>query len=48
VEFRAGRYVEAIEWWEKVAERYPTNEATQKNLEQARLRLQPGPSGEGD
>jgi hypothetical protein len=48
VEFRAERYDQAIEWWEKVAERYPTNEATQKNLEQARLRLQPGPSGEGE
>jgi tetratricopeptide (TPR) repeat protein len=48
VEFRAGRYQEAIEWWEKVAARYPTNEATQKNLEQARLRLQPAPAGEGE
>jgi tetratricopeptide (TPR) repeat protein len=48
VAFRAGNYAQAIEWWEKVAARYPTNEATQKNLEQARLRLEPGPSGEGE
>jgi tetratricopeptide (TPR) repeat protein len=43
VEFRQGRYERAIESWEKVAARYPGNEATRKNLEQARLRLQDTP-----
>jgi hypothetical protein len=40
VEFRAGKYEDAIRWWEQVAARYPGNEDTKKNLEQARLRLQ--------
>ena len=40
VEFRAGRYEQAIEFWNRVAERYPSNEAAEKNIEQARLRLQ--------
>jgi len=39
VEFRAARYAEAIQLWEKVLERYPTNEDTRKNIEQARLRI---------
>jgi TolA-binding protein len=42
VEFRAGNFAKAIEWWEKVETRYPGNEATRKNIEQARLRLNPG------
>lgn len=40
--FRDGRFEEAIQWWEKVQARYPTNEDTRKNLEQARLRLDSG------
>lgn len=45
VEFRAGRYAQAIELWTRVAERYPSNEAAQKNIEQARLRLRSGNEG---
>lgn len=45
VEFRAGRYQRAIDLWSRVAERYPDNEATQKNIEQARLRLDSGEAG---
>jgi hypothetical protein len=40
VEFRSGQYDEAIRSWEKVSARYPGNEDTMKNLEQARLRIQ--------
>lgn len=42
VEFRAGNFAKAIEWWERVETRYPGNEATRKNIEQARLRQSPG------
>lgn len=41
VEFRAGRYVKSIEMWQKVLDRYPSHQATIKNLEQARLRQNP-------
>jgi tetratricopeptide (TPR) repeat protein len=40
--FREGRFDEAIEWWEKVLQRYPTSADTRKNLEQARLRQNSG------
>lgn len=40
VEFRAGNYQAAIDLWQKVSERYPTNADTRKNIEQAQLRLE--------
>ncbi|HPC12149.1 MAG TPA: hypothetical protein PK112_08635, partial [candidate division Zixibacteria bacterium] len=36
---RNQEYQKAIDAWEKVLERYPGNEATLDNIEQARLRL---------
>jgi len=45
IEFRAARYERAIELWNRVVERYPSNGAAQKNIEQARLRLESGKEG---
>jgi tetratricopeptide (TPR) repeat protein len=38
--FRSGEYQEAIRLWEQVLQRYPGNPETEKNIQQAKLRLQ--------
>lgn len=38
--FRAGDYQQAIRLWEQVLDRYPGNPETEKNIQQAKLRLQ--------
>lgn len=38
--FRGGEYTEAIRLWEQVLQRYPGNSDTEKNIQQAKLRLQ--------
>ena len=38
--FREGNYEEAIRLWEQVLAVYPRNRETEKNIQQAKLRLQ--------
>ncbi len=45
-QFRQGNYQKAIDLWQKVLAVFPGNEETTKNIEQAKLRLQSGPTSD--